>query len=126
MDSIQNYGLNYGWAWDSSYAGPQAYIIALLLVIFLIQSKLKEYLILRLLSKYSLSAYLLSWIYDQVVYEFVSGYSIETKMIYMPVIVASIISMSLLTGVFVTKFVDMILNQIPFCQIAPCYGEHGK
>lgn len=69
--------------------------------------------ILRFLSRITLAAYLMSWMFDTYLYKFVNSRTtiMEERLLYFPLIVPLVIILSQLMGVVVTFIIESIVNK---------------
>ena len=114
---LTNYSGIFNWNMATAYYGYQCFIISVTIFCLCLKIKLKNKIfktVFSMISKYSLGAYMISYIYDRIVYHFINKNMCDFgfKIMIYPVAVSVILLFSILTSFVLTNIVEKILQKI--------------
>lgn len=121
LNYFKNYGIVYPWALDTSYGSYQSVMVATLIFIYIYKLTIEIHWIKRIvivISKCSLSIYLLSYLTDKVFYHFFNIY-INSDILKLVLLVPSVLVIIFGTLIiaypinyFVMKFTNLLRKRV--------------
>ena len=117
----KNYGQVFPWTTDTSNQGYQCLAMSIVIFILLLRKrKIRFYRMIEKISKVSLEIYLISYVFDRLLYHFLNMTSLTfgQKLLMIPLTVGMIFSVSAAAAVLINRIVQEAFVCVKNCVVS--------